>query len=196
MSITGMMLILVALGGLSACVNLPQIIVLHDPLTPAEHVTLGTSYEGEGRPELAAREYQAALARSQGYAPAFIGLGNLAFERGKLEEAETYYGQALAIVPDNPGAKNNLAMLYLARGDSLAEAERLARDALPQSGQLRPYVLDTLAQIYKKQGSYAEALDALAQAEAAAPTGNGPLQAQLAQSRREVMALLSSHETK
>ena len=51
----------------SACSDLPQVRVLHDPLTPEEHVTLGLAYEVEGRQELAAREYDDALRKEHGY---------------------------------------------------------------------------------------------------------------------------------
>ena len=61
----------------SACSDLPRVRVLHDPLTQEEHVTLGLAYEVEGRPELAAREYDGALGKEHGYMPALIGLGNL-----------------------------------------------------------------------------------------------------------------------
>src|SRR5256885_2093057 len=88
------------LGSVQACSSLPRV-VLHDPLTPAEHVTLGVTYEAEGRAELAAREYHAALEQEHGYVPAFVGLGNLAFARGAQEEAEAYYRQALAVSPQD-----------------------------------------------------------------------------------------------
>jgi len=180
------LLLSVLLAGFQACSGLPRIVVLHDPLTPAEHVTLGTAYEGQGRTDLAAQEYHAALRQEHGYAPALVGLGNLAFAGGALEEAEPYYRQALATAPENPGANNNLAMLYLARGESLDEAERLARQALAQRGQLRPYVLDTLAHIYVLQGRYKEAKAVLEEAEAVAPSENRVLHGRLVQLREQL----------
>ena len=155
----------VALGaGLTACSELPQVRVLHDPLTPEEHVTLGLTYEVQRHRDLAAREYRTALAQQAGYIPALIGLGNLAFTEGELEESEAFYRQALEASPEHPVANNNLAMLYLARGGDLREAERLALRALVHKGPLQPYVLDTLANVYARQGRFEEAVRALEEA--------------------------------
>lgn len=180
--------LLLLLGGLQACSGLPRIVLLRDPLTPQEHVKLGTSYQEQGLRELAAKEFQAALGQQREYAPALVGLGNLSFEAGSLKEAEEYYRQALAVAPDDPSATNNLAMVYLSRGERLEEAELLARKALEQGGPLRPYVLDTLAGIYVRQGRYREAKAALDDAEALAPLENNILRERLAALRRELAA--------
>jgi len=189
-----LLVMVIIIGGLSACTGLPQVRVLPDPLTPQEHVTLGLAYEAKGRPELAAREYHAALRQKPGYVLAMVGLGNLAFGRGALEEAEAYYHQALAVAPQDPGANNNLAMLYLAQSANLTEAERLARQALAQGGPLRPYVLDTMARIYMRQGRYQEAKAALEEAEAMTPSANEILHERLVQSRRELATVYSRAE--
>jgi tetratricopeptide (TPR) repeat protein len=179
------------IGGIfSACSDLPRVLVLHDPLTSEEHVTLGLAYEVEGRPELAAREFDGALRKKHGYMPALVGLGNLAFDRGALEEAEAYYRQALITTPEDPGVNNNLAMVYLTQQEKLDEAERLANLALAQGGQLRPYVLDTMAHIYVRQGRYREAQTALNNAEALAPPYDRTLHQRLAQLQQE---LATSH---
>ena len=193
-SIVSALLLSVLLGGFQACSSLPRVVVLNDPLTPAEHVTLGLTYEAQGRTELAVREYHAALEQEHGYVPAFVGLGNLAFGRGALEEAEAYYHQALAVAPQDPGANNNLAMLYVTRGAGLDEAEWLARQALAQGGPLRPYALDTLARIYVRQGRYQEAKAALEEAEAMTPSANEILHERLVQSRRELATVYSRAE--
>lgn len=180
----------VAIGaGLSACSNLPQVRVLHDPLTPEEHVTLGLTYEVQGHRDLAAREYRTALTQEGGYVPALIGLGNVAFAEGELEESETYYQQALAASPEHPGANNNLAMLYLARDGDLREAERLALRALVQRGPLRPYVLDTLAHVYARQGRYKDAVAALDEAEAMAPSHDKILHERLIRLRNQLVGM-------
>lgn len=177
------------LDGVQGCSGMPRIVVLHDPLTPAEHVTLGTAYEGQGQTELAAQEYRAALKTSPAYTPALVGLGNLAFARGALEQADAYYRQALEAAPADPGANNNLAMLCMARGESLDEAERLARRALAQGGPLQPYALDTLARIYVRQGRYREAQSALDRAEALVPPENGVFHGQLVRLRQELAGI-------
>ena len=173
-------------GSFSACSHLPRVLVLHDPLTPEEHITLGLAYEVEGRPDLAAREYDGALRKKHGFVPALIGLGNLAFDRGALEEAESYYRQALTTAPEDPGGNNNLAMVYLTQQEKLDEAERLANLALAQGGPLQPYVLDTMAHIYARQGRYREAQTALNNAEALAPPYDRTLQQRLTQLQHEL----------
>lgn len=178
-------------AGSSACSDIPQIRVLHDPLTAEEHVTLGLTYESQGHPELAANEYRTALRRKPGFVPALVGLGNITFAEGALEESETYYQQALAASPDHPGANNNLAMLYLARDKNLPEAEQLALRALSQTGPLRPYVLDTLAHIYARQERFEEALAAMENAEATAPMHDKILHERLIRLRNEILKIHS-----
>ena len=181
-------LLVTLLGTLQACSGLPRIVVLHDPLTPQEHVTLGESYQAQGNTELAVREFQAALRLQRDFAPALVALGNRSFEAGTLQEAEDYYSRALDAVPGHPAASNNLAMVYLSRGGRLDEAERLAKSALAQGGALRPYILDTLAKVYMRQERYQEARTALEEAETIAPLENKLLHERLAQSRQELAA--------
>lgn len=192
--ILNVMCVVVMGAGLSACSDLPQVRVLHDPLTPEEHVTLGLTYEVQGHRDLAAREYRTALTQEAGYVPALIGLGNVAFAEGELEESETFYQQALETSPEHPGANNNLAMLYLVRGRDLREAERLALRALAQRGPLQPYVLDTLAHVYARQGRYKEAVAALEEAEAAAPTQDRMLRDRLIRLRDQLVGTDSQED--
>jgi tetratricopeptide (TPR) repeat protein len=182
------------LGSVQACSSLPRIVILHDPLTPQEHVTLGEAYQAKGDREMAAREFEVALRQQPEYVPALIGLGNLSFEREALEEAEVFYRRALDTAPDHPGASNNLAMVYLVRGDRLDEAERMARNTSERGGALRPYALDTLARIYMLQGRYREARSALALAEAIVPPEETHLHQWLSRSQRELAAVYPSDE--
>jgi predicted Zn-dependent protease len=85
---------------------------------------------------------------------------------------------------------NNLAMVYLTQQEKLDEAEQLANLALAQGGPLRPYVLDTMAHIYLRQGRYREAQTALKKAEALAPPYDRELHQQLTQLQEE---LATSH---
>jgi tetratricopeptide (TPR) repeat protein len=179
-------LVLLAGLGLTTCSNFPKLLIPHDALTPEEHLTLGMSYESQGLPALAEREYQAVLRGQPDHPGALLALGNHSFERGALQEAEQYYRRVLITVPEHAAASNNLAMVYLQRGDNLEEAERLAARALQGSGPLRPYVLDTLAHIYIRQGRDQEAMAALNEAEKAAPRDDTILHERLAQARREL----------
>src|SRR5882762_3641962 len=99
-----LIVVFVAVIGVSffACSNLPRVRVLHDPLTPEEHVRLGLAYEVEGRAELAAGEYVGALEKEQGYMPALMGLGNLAFDRGALEEGWSLLSPGIDHSPGGP----------------------------------------------------------------------------------------------
>jgi cytochrome c-type biogenesis protein CcmH/NrfG len=78
-------------------------------------------------------------------------------------------------------------MLYLARGGDLGEAERLALRALAQKGPLQPYVLDTLAHVYARQGRFKEAVAALEKAEAAAPSHDKILHERLIRLRNQLV---------
>ncbi len=188
------LLLTTLLGSVQACSGLPRIVIVHDPLTPQEHVTLGEAYQVQGERKMAAREFEAALRQQMEYVPALIGMGNLSFERGALEEAEIFYRRALGTAPGHSGASNNLAMVYLARGDRLDEAERMARNALERGGPLRPYALETLARIYVRQGRYREAQAALEWAEAMVPAEDTRFHQGLSRSRRELAAVYTPDE--
>jgi hypothetical protein len=79
-------------------------------------------------------------------------------------------------------------MVALAGNGSLTEAEALAQDALLTAGALRPYVLDTLANIYLRERRYAEAAAAAALAEAETPAENVAVRAQLLETRKSIGA--------
>ena len=171
---------------LAACSGLPRIVVLHDPLTPEEHVTLAARYEAQGLTKQAAEEYQAALSKRSNDVPALVGLGNLSYQRGEMKEAERYYRKALDRDPDHPMANNNLASVYLALGKNLDEAERLARRALAQESPHKAYFWESLAGIHLRQGRLAEAQADLSRADAVAPVGNPELRAKIAETHKEI----------
>jgi tetratricopeptide (TPR) repeat protein len=163
-----------------------------DALTAEEHVKLGTIYDEQRLSQRAEDEFRAALRQRPQMTAALVGLGNLAFQRGALEEAHAHYAQALQTAPGDARASNNLAMVYLTRGERLEEAERLIQAALVREGPIKPYALDTLAAVYRRQGRYTEALHALDEAERSAPAGHEALHEHLAESRRGVLAAMSS----
>jgi tetratricopeptide (TPR) repeat protein len=154
-------------GGLSACAHMSKMFKPSDPLTAAQHFRLGAAFEADNRPNDAARQYTAAIRGNSVDPEAWVALGNLNFKRGDLRRAEDDYLRALNISPSHVGAENNLALVCLARNE-LGAAERLAKEALRKSGRLKPYVLDTLAAIYQREGRQAEARAAADQAAAAA----------------------------
>lgn len=172
----------------AGCVHLPPVFRSRDALDPQEHVRLGTSYEAQGLRSDAVAQYEAAVRRDPHYAEGWLALGNVAFTDGRLDAAEKSFRTALKAAPRHPAARNNLAMTILESGGSLEEAEALAREALAEPGDLRPYILDTLAGIELRRGRYAEALDLIAQAEAATPAEDLHVLEQLTVTRDGIQA--------
>ncbi|MGH7254208.1 MAG: tetratricopeptide repeat protein [Nitrospirales bacterium] len=135
---------------------------------------------------MAAEEYQQALQGDHHFVPALLAMGNLAFQQNRLQEAEEWFAQVLDIDHLNPSAANNLAMVYLEQERNLKKAEDLAETALERAGDLRPYVLDTLARIYLKQTRLLAARNALHRAEESIGQARRPLRARLEQLRKEL----------
>jgi tetratricopeptide (TPR) repeat protein len=191
--LAGWMAAAAILVGLQACSALPRIIILQDPLSAEEHVNRGTSYLAQGFEDQAEREFQAALKQDPNSIPSLVALGNLSFERGDLREAEGYYHRALDEFPGHAGASNNLAMVYLAQGHKLDEAERMSLAALKRAGPLRPYCLDTLANVYLRQGRYDEATAALDEAESLVQSSDNQLLLERLQQSRETLSVAIAH---
>jgi Tfp pilus assembly protein PilF len=187
---------ILALAGLlaSGCVRLPPSLRSSAALASQEHVRLGSSYEVRGLRAKAVAQYQAAVRRDPACADGWVALGNIAFADGRFEAAESSFRTALKAAPHHPGACNNLAMTLLARNGDLKEAEALARDALVQPGSLRPYILDTLANIQLRQRRYAEALNLVEQAEAATPAAGALLRSQLKATRDSIQNAAQARE--
>ena len=136
-------LLLAAMLALPGCGHL---VVLHDPLSAAEHNDLGVAYERAGKGELAAREYRKAVRLDRRFAVAHVNLGNLAAADGRWSEAERRYRAALRARPDDADALNNLATALLRRRRRLAEAEALAARAVALGGRDSLYRV-TLAEV-------------------------------------------------
>lgn len=179
---------------LCACGHLPPLIRSKDALDPQEHVRLGGAYEAQGQRAQAVAQYEAAVRRDPTFAEGWLALGNSAYADGRFKDAERSYRTALKVSPHHSGARNNLAMAILAQGGSLAEAEALAREALVDPGELRPYILDTLANIQLRQQRYAEALDLVGQAEAATPAEERRVLEQLKMTRDAIQAAAAAGE--
>lgn len=179
-------LALVLAGLLAGCAGLPRQAGYRDALSPEEHLRLGAAYEAQSlRPE-ALKQYQAAVSGDKGCAECWLALGNYEFTDGRFKEAGAAFRKALKAAPRHSGAANNLAMTLLANKGSLAEAEALARQALPNAGALKPYVLDTLANVLLRQGRYAEAAAAIDEAEAGTHADNVPVRGQLLETRNNI----------
>jgi Tfp pilus assembly protein PilF len=185
-------MLLAACLNVPACSWLPRPVTFHDPLTAHEHVVLGETYLKQGALEPATHEFEAAVKREPHHVPALLLLGNLAFQRQSWDQAESFYRRALQHDPDHAAAANNLAMVYLTRGERFDEVERLARHALQQGTNLTPYIYETIATLYVKQGRFAEAQAAAEEAEASMDPSNKPLQDRLAELRHEIASHSSS----
>ncbi len=181
---------------LAGCAHISRVAGYRDALGPEEHLRLGVSYEEQGLRNEALGQYRLAVKRDPKLAEGWLALGNMEFNDGRLKEAGTDFRMALKAAPHHPGASNNLAMVALAGNGSLTEAEALAQDALLTAGALRPYVLDTLANVYLRERRYAEAAAAVDQAEAETPPGNSPVLAQLLETRKSIDAGKALQESK
>jgi tetratricopeptide (TPR) repeat protein len=127
----------------TASCAIPKIIILHDPLSPEEHINLGLAYEKKGETRSAIAEYEKA---SKELPTAYLYLGNICFSKGAYAESEKYYRKAIKKKPDLADAYNNLAWLLSVRGNDSEEALALARKAV----ELKPsneQFTDTLHQI-------------------------------------------------
>ena len=117
--------------GATGCSHL---VVLHDPLSAAEHNDLGVAYESGGQRDLAAREYRRALRRDPALVRARVNLGNLEAASGRWKRAEACYRRALKDAPSDADALNNLAVALLRQRRNLGEARTLAERAVAVGG--------------------------------------------------------------
>lgn len=139
-------LLAAAIGAASPC-GCSHIVVLHDPLTAAEHNDLGVIYEAQGHGELAAREYHRALKIDPGFGRARLNLGNVEAAAGHWARAEREYRRALVDLPGDPDPPNNLAVALLRLGRDLNEAESLAVMAVARAPGRDSLYQATLAEV-------------------------------------------------
>lgn len=158
-------LLLLLLGGCS----IPQIVVLHDPLSADEHVQLGIIYASQEKPDLAREQFRAATKKDKRHARAWTLLGDLSYRQGDLHEAEKAYTRALELHAESGDIRNNLAWVYIRTDRKLARAHQLVSEALSLRPDRRAYYLDTLGVVLLRRGRTKEAVITLEQAVAALP---------------------------
>jgi len=161
----------VMIAFLSGC-SLPRIIILNDPLSAEEHDKLGRIYESQGKLDLAAQQYQAAIKQDPKSVSSYLLLGDLSYRTKNYPEAESAYHKAIKLQPENGDIYNNLCWVYLKQNRSIEKTEALIREALTVSPAHRAYYLDTLGVILLRQGRTAESITALKEAVELLPKEN------------------------
>jgi tetratricopeptide (TPR) repeat protein len=158
-------ILLALVFSVSACARVPKIIILEDPLSPDEHVTLGVAYERKGELDLAAREYEAALRKDPAFFQARVNLGNVRLARKRYDEARQEYLAALELRPADPEATNNLAWAAILSGKDREDALRRMEAVLASPKRRSPPLLDTLGVLLDGLSRPVEAERAFAEAE-------------------------------
>jgi Flp pilus assembly protein TadD len=165
-------LLLSLLLAASACARVPKIIVLEDPLSADEHLTLGVAYEGKGELDLAAREYEAALKKDAAFFQARVNLGNVRLAQKRYDSAREEYLEALALRPADPEATNNLAWAAILSGEEREDALRRMESVLAPPAHRSPPLLDTLGVLLGEFARPAEAERAFAEGERMCEAGD------------------------
>ncbi|MBX6350760.1 MAG: tetratricopeptide repeat protein [Clostridia bacterium] len=98
-----------------------------DPRDAWARNKLGAALALSGQRDEATRVLGELAADEPDYAPAWINLGNMAFERGDIAEAERLYRKALELDPLSSVAHNNLAAVMKRKGDIGAMVSHLKR---------------------------------------------------------------------
>mgnify|MGYP003681917013 CR=1 FL=1 len=127
----------------SGC-TFPRIIILNDPLSAEEHLSLGVAYERNGEYQNAIEEYRLAAKRLN---MAYLYLGNAHFQKKEFDQSEKYYKKMIAKKPEVADAYNNLAWLYYIKREHLKDAEDLALRAITLNPANENIYLDTIEKI-------------------------------------------------
>jgi tetratricopeptide (TPR) repeat protein len=165
-------LLLSLLLAVSACARVPKIIVLEDPLSADEHLTLGVAYERKGELDLAAREYEAALKKAPASFQARFNLGNVRLAQKRYGAAREEYLEALELRPADPEATNNLAWAAIFSGKDREDALRRMESVLESPKRRSPPLLDTLGVLLGEFSRPVEAERAFAEAERMCDAGD------------------------
>jgi Tfp pilus assembly protein PilF len=109
--------------------SLPGIYVIDDPLIAHQRNELGFIYEGQGKLDLAEKEYKLAAKRDRAWAVPWFNLGNVYFKMGEHQKAKRHFREALKRDRQNPDVMNNLAYVLYKDGE-YEEAEKWISRAL------------------------------------------------------------------
>ncbi|MFQ5698306.1 MAG: tetratricopeptide repeat protein [Myxococcota bacterium] len=95
------------------------------------HRDLGSVYLGQGKIELAIREYQSSLELDDRDAETWFAMGEAYRRKGRFPEAEKYLRRALELDDGKQDARLNLSAMYLQQGrwqEAITEAQILVDD--------------------------------------------------------------------
>ncbi len=152
------------LAAFTGACSLPRIVILNDPLSAEEHVKLGKIYEAQGKADLAAQQYEAAVKSDPKSVSSLILLADLSFQMGNYETAEGAYKKAALLQPENGDIYNNLCWVYLKQDRRIDRAEGLIQKALAATPEHRGYYLDTKGMVLLKLNRLDESIAALREA--------------------------------
>ena len=140
-----------------------------DTLTFNEHMRLGSIYEGQGKYELALREYESAQVIDTKEAQAYFALGNVYLKVKDFPKAERNYQRAIELEP-RPEFYNNMGWLLMEKGDlkgalkSVEEAVKMAAE-----GGYSYIYMDTLGVVQMRAGEMDKAEKSFLDAAGAVP---------------------------
>jgi tetratricopeptide (TPR) repeat protein len=137
------------------------LLVLFATACGEDHYQKGQIYLREGRLNQAEQEFQAAIARKPQNAAAYVGLGRVYVEREDYEQALSYLRKALEYDSQSIGAREEMAEIYLRRGQL-----DLALETCEQAIAITPHwrVYNVLGKVYFQKQEDAKAEDAFKKA--------------------------------
>ena len=119
------------------------------------HFNLALTYERQGDPVAAEKEYRAALEEYPYSATTLNNLGHLLYKSGRYDEAMTYFERAIRSEPDFADAYNNAGLIYEARND-YGNAEQLYLKAAEIDPELHQADIN-LGDLYLNKNDFAGA---------------------------------------
>ncbi|MBI3416642.1 MAG: tetratricopeptide repeat protein, partial [Verrucomicrobia bacterium] len=139
-----------------------------DPDHLGAYGNLGILHAIRGQPAEAEKMFRALLSRVSDSQlsvklPALVNLAKVCGDQGKLEEAEKFFRQALALSPNHPRVSMSLAFFLADHRLNLDEALKLARLGV-QAEPVDADYLDTLGWVQFQRGELAEAETTLTKA--------------------------------
>jgi tetratricopeptide (TPR) repeat protein len=142
--------------------------IARDPLDTASFALLAQLFREGNRLKAAAAEFDAIAQREPGNVWARIMAAIIVHTAGDSADAERRYQQILKLEPRAALAANNLAAIYLQKGEQLGYAAEIAAHAVEQRPAEGEF-LDTLGSLYYKREMYSPAIRHFLQAVAASP---------------------------